>query len=68
VSTARVEALMPQAPVERVRKGPPCALVVFGASGDLTRRKLVPALYNLDVQGSLRYVDNQYSLFLLMVF
>jgi len=53
VSTARVEALMPQAPVERVRKGPPCALVVFGASGDLTRRKLVPALYNLDVQGSL---------------
>jgi glucose-6-phosphate 1-dehydrogenase len=24
-----------------------CALVVFGASGDLTARKLVPALYNL---------------------
>ena len=28
----------------------PCALVVFGASGDLTRRKLVPALYNLDLE------------------
>ena len=25
----------------------PCALVVFGASGDLTARKLVPALYRL---------------------
>jgi glucose-6-phosphate 1-dehydrogenase len=26
----------------------PCAMVVFGATGDLTMRKLVPALYNLD--------------------
>jgi glucose-6-phosphate 1-dehydrogenase len=26
---------------------PPCAFVMFGASGDLTKRKLVPALYNL---------------------
>src|SRR6267143_2103271 len=25
----------------------PCALVVFGASGDLAQRKLIPALYNL---------------------
>ncbi len=25
----------------------PCALVLFGATGDLVRRKLVPALYNL---------------------
>jgi glucose-6-phosphate 1-dehydrogenase len=25
----------------------PCAMVIFGASGDLTRRKLIPALYNL---------------------
>jgi glucose-6-phosphate 1-dehydrogenase len=25
----------------------PCTMVIFGASGDLTRRKLVPALYNL---------------------
>lgn len=25
----------------------PCTLVIFGASGDLTRRKLVPALYTL---------------------
>ncbi|MCK6446107.1 MAG: glucose-6-phosphate dehydrogenase [Planctomycetes bacterium] len=26
---------------------PPCALVIFGAAGDLTKRKLIPALYNL---------------------
>ena len=25
----------------------PCAMVIFGATGDLTRRKLLPALYNL---------------------
>lgn len=25
----------------------PCAIVIFGASGDLARRKLIPALYNL---------------------
>jgi glucose-6-phosphate 1-dehydrogenase len=26
---------------------PPCSLVIFGAAGDLTKRLLVPALYNL---------------------
>jgi Glucose-6-phosphate dehydrogenase, NAD binding domain len=26
---------------------PPCAMVIFGAAGDLTRRLIVPALYNL---------------------
>src|SRR5215510_1649545 len=26
---------------------PPCVMVIFGASGDLTKRKLIPALYNL---------------------
>jgi len=25
----------------------PCAIVIFGASGDLTKRKLLPSLYNL---------------------
>src|SRR4051794_25887795 len=25
----------------------PCALVIFGAGGDLTKRLIVPALYNL---------------------
>jgi glucose-6-phosphate 1-dehydrogenase len=32
---------------------PPCTLVIFGASGDLTHRLLVPALYNLARAGSL---------------
>ncbi|MCY3791137.1 MAG: hypothetical protein OXH63_20365, partial [Gemmatimonadetes bacterium] len=31
----------------------PCALVIFGASGDLTRRKLVPAIWHLHHQGRL---------------
>ena len=34
-------------------KAPPCAMVVFGATGDLTRRKLVPALYSLAVLDAL---------------
>ncbi len=29
------------------RTAQPCAVVIFGASGDLTKRKLVPALYHL---------------------
>src|SRR5713101_1387579 len=29
------------------RAAGPCVLVLFGASGDLTKRKLVPALFNL---------------------
>jgi glucose-6-phosphate 1-dehydrogenase len=29
------------------RSADPCAIVIFGASGDLTRRKLFPALYSL---------------------
>src|SRR5438477_6762473 len=33
---------------ERVgRCGDPCVMVIFGAAGDLTRRKLIPSLYNL---------------------
>jgi glucose-6-phosphate 1-dehydrogenase len=29
------------------RAAQPCQLVIFGAAGDLTRRKLLPAIYNL---------------------
>ncbi|HEY4634780.1 MAG TPA: hypothetical protein VIH00_12765, partial [Candidatus Limnocylindrales bacterium] len=32
---------------------PPAAIVVFGASGDLAARKLVPAIHALAVQGLL---------------
>ncbi len=31
----------------------PCVVVIFGATGDLTHRKLIPALYNLGVDGLL---------------
>jgi glucose-6-phosphate 1-dehydrogenase len=48
----RVQAKAPPMdipPQECVVIGPldPCSIVIFGASGDLTARKLVPALYNL---------------------
>jgi glucose-6-phosphate 1-dehydrogenase len=35
------------------RVGDPCAVVIFGASGDLSHRKLIPALYNLALSGVL---------------
>jgi glucose-6-phosphate 1-dehydrogenase len=35
------------------RKADPCTFVVFGATGDLTRRLLTPALYNLAAGGLL---------------
>jgi glucose-6-phosphate 1-dehydrogenase len=35
------------------REAEPCAVVIFGATGDLTRRKLLPALYNLAADGHL---------------
>ena len=41
------------------RDVPPCILTIFGATGDLTRRKLMPALYNLEAPqfaaGKVRY-------------
>ena len=35
------------------RMADPCAVVLFGASGDLAMRKLLPALYNLKTDGLL---------------
>jgi glucose-6-phosphate 1-dehydrogenase len=34
-------------PLRFERRVPPCAVVIFGANGDLTKRKLIPALYQL---------------------
>ena len=36
-----------QDPLRFERKMPECAVVIFGANGDLTKRKLLPALYRL---------------------
>lgn len=42
-----------QDPLRFNRKTPPCAAVIFGANGDLTKRKLMPALYRLAWEGRL---------------
>jgi len=42
---AQTVAMPVTQPVGKV--GEPCVMVIFGAAGDLTRRKLIPALYNL---------------------
>jgi glucose-6-phosphate 1-dehydrogenase len=41
-------AVNPDPDVEYVGKvAPPCVFVLFGAAGDLTKRKLIPSLFNL---------------------
>jgi glucose-6-phosphate 1-dehydrogenase len=37
--------------ISKIHPAPPCAIVILGASGDLARRKLLPALYNLRACG-----------------
>jgi glucose-6-phosphate 1-dehydrogenase len=56
MSTAVAEDLSAENPlVEGLERLPvhPTALVVFGATGDLAHRKLLPALYNLAHEGAL---------------
>src|SRR5438045_553330 len=43
LAAGMLKSLMPQ----------PCVLVIFGAAGDLSWRKLLPAVYNLGVDGAL---------------
>src|ERR1700722_2678319 len=43
---------LPSSPATAQPAGP-CAIVIFGASGDLTKRKLLPALVNLEHDGLL---------------
>jgi glucose-6-phosphate 1-dehydrogenase len=42
-----------RAGLEEVRIAPPASIVIFGATGDLTRRKLLPALYSQACEGAL---------------
>ena len=42
-----------QASQTLARRPDPCIVVIFGASGDLTKRKLLPALYHLEQSGFL---------------
>ncbi|MEA2692369.1 MAG: glucose-6-phosphate 1-dehydrogenase [Acidobacteriota bacterium] len=43
----------PGAAESKAEKAPPSTIVIFGATGDLTKRKLVPALFNLVAGGLL---------------
>src|SRR5262249_29764082 len=44
---------MPRGGTAPVAAGDPCTIVLFGASGDLTKRLLIPTLYNLACDGLL---------------
>src|SRR4051812_9753730 len=52
-TTATAPAAPAIAPSETNPPSAPCILLIFGASGDLTKRLLVPALYNLACDGLL---------------
>ena len=43
---------LPQLPSSETR-AQPCSLVIFGGGGDLSRRKLIPGIYNLMLDGLL---------------
>jgi glucose-6-phosphate 1-dehydrogenase len=47
------EAIATPASLQTERTPDPCIVVIFGASGDLTKRKLLPALYHLEQSGLL---------------
>src|SRR3954447_1971713 len=51
ISAAEVNPLRQALPRARVPE--PCAVVLFGATGDLAHRKLMPALYHLARGGNL---------------
>ncbi|PYV66077.1 MAG: glucose-6-phosphate dehydrogenase, partial [Acidobacteria bacterium] len=51
-----MSAIIQASPLEKLTREPlptgdSCVLVIFGASGDLTKRKLIPGLYNLSCAG-----------------
>src|SRR6202166_64734 len=51
-----MSAIVQASPLEKLSQEPlptgdSCVLIIFGASGDLTKRKLIPGLYNLACAG-----------------
>ena len=51
-----MSAIIQASPLEKLSQEPlptgdSCLLVIFGASGDLTKRTLIPGLYNLSCEG-----------------
>ena len=53
MSTVLVEPSPVHMEAPSLPKAEPCVMVIFGATGDLTRRKLMPALWNLRKEGCL---------------
>src|ERR1700722_5463436 len=55
MTASKPAILQTEEPANRSSVSPadPCTIVIFGASGDLARRKLVPALYGLAAQNCL---------------
>jgi glucose-6-phosphate 1-dehydrogenase len=53
MASIAVKPAAPPPPQQAERTPDPCIMVIFGASGDLTKRKLLPALYHLEQSGLL---------------
>jgi len=53
MANEREPSTKPMAERDPAVTAPPCAMVIFGAAGDLTKRLVVPALYNLVTAGRL---------------
>ncbi|MCU1265737.1 MAG: glucose-6-phosphate 1-dehydrogenase [Acidobacteria bacterium] len=53
MSTTIVEAPAGKVADAQLPQADPCVIVIFGASGDLTRRKLMPALFHLVREGAM---------------
>ena len=48
-----------EALAKTAKPAPPCTMVIFGANGDLTKRLLMPALYNLS---GAKLLDDKFSI------
>src|SRR6476646_1301663 len=57
MSTILVEPVPTPMETPALPKAEPCVMVIFGATGDLMRRKLMPALWNLRGEGCLDSVQ-----------
>lgn len=51
--TVKIEATDTQTGSCSITRAPACGIVIFGASGDLSRKKLLPALYSMYASGRL---------------
>src|SRR5689334_19027558 len=57
MSTVLIEPSPVRLGAPALPKAEPCVLVIFGATGDLMRRKLMPALWNLRGEGCLENIQ-----------